>query len=87
MTFPHLIKKYKMAKNIKELSDENEKLNEENNLLQLLLRKALETIEVFKSDKIDASAIADEKAHMYAKQLEEVNAELVRANEELSCQI
>ena len=76
-----------MAKNIKELSDENEKLNEENNLLQLLLRKALETIEVFKSDKIDASVIADEKAYMYAEQLKEVKAELERANEELCCQI
>ena len=51
-----------MAKNIKELTNENDNLNEENDLLQHLLRKALETIEVFKSDKIDALVIADEKA-------------------------
>ncbi len=51
-----------MTKNIRELLEETEKLNKENAVLQKQLRNALESIEGFKSDKIDALVIANEKA-------------------------
>jgi len=51
-----------MAKDIGELLKETEKLNKENAVLQRQLRNALDTIEGFKSDKIDALVIANEKA-------------------------
>jgi len=51
-----------MVKNIIELLEETEKLSKENAVLQKLLRNALESIEGFKSDKIDALVIANEKA-------------------------
>ena len=43
-----------MTNNIMELIEATEKLNRENALLQKQLRNALESIEGFKSDKIDA---------------------------------
>jgi PAS domain S-box-containing protein len=51
-----------MSKNIKELLEETEKLNIENAILQKRLRNALESIEVFKSDKTDALIIANDQA-------------------------
>jgi len=45
-----------------ELLEETEKLSKENAVLQKQLRNALESIEGFKSDKIDALVIANEKA-------------------------
>jgi PAS domain S-box-containing protein len=51
-----------MVKNIMELLEETEKLSKENAVLQKQLRNALESIEGFKSDKIDALVIANEKA-------------------------
>ena len=51
-----------MAKKITELLEETEKLNKENAVLQKQLRSALESIDGFKSDKIDALVIANEKA-------------------------
>ena len=51
-----------MTNNIRELLEETEKLNKENALLQKQLRNALESIDGFKSDKIDALVVANEKA-------------------------
>ena len=51
-----------MAKKITELLEETEKLNKENAVHQKQLRSALESIDGFKSDKIDALVIANEKA-------------------------
>ena len=51
-----------MAKKITELLEETEKLNKENAVLQKQLRSALGSIDGFKSDKIDALVIANEKA-------------------------
>lgn len=51
-----------MVKNIRELLEETENLNKENVVLQKQLRRALESIEGFKSDKIDALVIANKKA-------------------------
>ena len=51
-----------MTNNIRELLEATEKLNKENALLQKQLRSALESIEGFRSDKIDALVVANEKA-------------------------
>ena len=51
-----------MTKNIRELLEDTEKLSKENAFLQKQLRNALESIEGFRSDKIDALVIANEKA-------------------------
>jgi signal transduction histidine kinase len=51
-----------MAKNIGEHLEETEKLSKENAILHKQLRNALEAIEGFKSDKVDALVIANEKA-------------------------
>jgi len=50
-----------MTKNIKELSEENEKLANENRILYKQLQNALNSIEGFKTDKIDALVMANEK--------------------------
>jgi PAS domain S-box-containing protein len=51
-----------MAKNIGELLTETEKLSKENAVLLRQLRIAHDSIEGFKSDKVDALVIANEKA-------------------------